>query len=254
MYQYMAPITLMTFILGGFIALALKAENTVRQEDLPSSRYSGLAEAYIGMKSDMLKYQATIQDLQITNEKLDQTVSARAPQMKVMTDQVNEARFIAGLTEVEGPGIIVTLADSKHAPAEPDQPSLVPMIESPYLIHDTDIQRVLNELKAGGAEAFAVNDQRVVVTTAIRCVGPAIQINGVPQTSPYKIQAIGEPSSLEKTLDLTGGVADGFRQTDPAMIAIQKSSELKIPAYDGATEFRYAKPVFDEASAQPQGS
>jgi uncharacterized protein YlxW (UPF0749 family) len=249
LYQIMAPITLMTFILGGCIALALKTENRVREQELPSLRYSGLAEAYVDMKRSMLDYQATISGLQNTNALLDQAVTARAPETKVLTDQVNEARFIAGLTEVKGPGIIVTLADSKHAPTEPDQPSLVPMVVSPYLIHDADIERVLNELKAGGAEAFAVNGERIIVNSAVRCVGPAIQINGVPQTSPYKIVAIGDPAGLTKTLDMSGGVADGFKETDPAMISIQQSDGLTIPAYDGATLFRYAKPVYSSASA-----
>jgi uncharacterized protein YlxW (UPF0749 family) len=248
------PIVVMTFILGAFIALALKTQNIVRSENLPSSRYSGLAEAYMGMKKEIPEYQATIQGLQHTNEQLDQAVSARAPRMKVLMDQVDQDRAFAGLTDVKGPGIIVTLSDSKQAPKETEQTVMSSMIMSNYVIHDVDIQRVLNELKAGGAEAFSVSGQRVIATTAIRCVGPAIQVNGVPLTSPYKLEVIGDPDTLAKSLTIAGGIADAFKVTDPAMISIQKSKALLIPAYAGAMDYKYAHPVYEESSASQAGA
>jgi uncharacterized protein YlxW (UPF0749 family) len=252
LFYVMAPLAVMTFVLGGFIALALKTENRVRQQDLPSSRYSGLAEAYMSMKNGILEQQATIKGLQITNEKLDQSVTARAPQLTVVADQVNEARFIAGLTEVKGPGIVVTLSDSNHAPAS-SQSSLVPMMPSDYVIHDIDIERILDELKAAGAEAFSVSGERIIANTPILCVGPAIQINGVPLTSPYEILCIGDTSKLAKALDINGGIVDEFDRTDPAMISIRKSQSLVIPAYAGATQYHYAKPVIANASKSKSG-
>ncbi len=242
MGHLLGPVTAMTFILGAFIGLALKTQNVVRSDNLHSSRYSGLAEAYVSMKRNALAYQATIKNLQNTNEQLDQTVSQGAPQIKVITDQINQARFIAGLTDVEGPGIVVTLSDSKHAPAPGMQPGMPSFVLNNYLIHDTDILRVLNELKDSGAEAFSVNNQRIVATSAVRCVGTVVQVNYIQMASPYRIKAIGDPHTLMTAMNMTGGVGDGFKVTDPAMFSVTKADKLLIPAYSGATQFRYAKP------------
>jgi uncharacterized protein YlxW (UPF0749 family) len=112
-----------------------------------------------------------------------------------------------------------------------------------FTIHDIDIQRVINELRASGAEAFSVNDQRVVATTAIRCVGAAIQVNGVPLTPPYVIRAIGDPATLAGALQLRDGIAEQLGQTDPSMISVQKANKLLLPSYNGSTMFKYCSPV-----------
>jgi uncharacterized protein YlxW (UPF0749 family) len=153
-----------------------------------------------------------------------------------------EDQFLAGLTKVEGPGIVVTLRDSAKQPPADLPNSIEDSLTSMYIVHDVDIERVLNELRAGGAEALAVNDQRVVATTSVRCVGPAIQVNGVPQTPPFRISAIGDSQSLAKVLALPRGIGDMLRSADPAMIAIEQKQKLVLPAYAGF-ESRYAKPL-----------
>ncbi len=239
------PLTIMTFILGTFIAAALKTQNIVRREMLPSSSYSGLAEAYVNYRNTMELQQKTIGSLQKQNEVLVNHVGRRSPEMKELTKQLDEYRFLAGITPVQGPGIVVTLKDSvKRPPA--DLPSQVSAdLTATFIIHDLDLQRVVNELRAAGAEAFAVNDQRVVTTTAIRCVGPAIQVNGVPLTPPYVIRAIGDPGTLSESLALPGGIAEQLRQTDPSMIQIERSTALVLPSYEGSLMFRYSHPVKD---------
>jgi uncharacterized protein YlxW (UPF0749 family) len=238
----------MTFILGSVIAAALKTQNVVRREMLPSSSFSGLAEAYIDYHNTM-SLQQTIGTLQNQNEILEKGVAGRTPETKELTDQLDQYRFLAGITPVTGPGITVTLQDSvKRPPA--NLPSQIAMdMTLSFIIHDLDIQRVVNELRASGAEAFAVNDQRVVTTTAIRCVGAAIQVNGVPLTPPYIIRAIGDSGTLYGALQLPGGIAEQLKQTDPAMISVQKSSTLLLPAYDGSIMFRYSKPVKNVSGA-----
>lgn len=238
----------MTFILGAVIAVALKTENKVRGT-LPSPRYSGLAEAYLMNSAqyaqNMLSMQKTIAGLRADNARLEQ----RGPSTRVMRSDLEDARMFAGLTAVEGPGVVVTLNDSPQRPPNGLPEALRADITANYLIHDVDIQRVVNELRAVGGEAFAVNGQRVVSTTAIRCVGPAIQVNAVPLTPPFKIQAIGSADSLSKALNMDGGVADQLKATDPSMISISEKHKIVLPAYDGATEFRYARPVSDSSAA-----
>ena len=152
--------------------------------------------------------------------------------------QLSEARFLAGLTPVQGPGVVVTLNDSKKALAGRLPPGLTP----PNLIHDTDINQVVNELKAAGVEAIAVNDQRLVAVSPIRCAGPTIFINNVPQAPPFVIKAIGDPKAMAAALNRRGSIASEIKYFDPAMVSVNEAGTLKLPEYSGVNELRYAKP------------
>ena len=161
---------------------------------------------------------------------------------------LGQARFLAGLTPVQGPGVVVTLKDGKkHLPN-----NLPPGMAPPSIIHDSDINQIVNELKAAGAEAIAVNDQRLVATSSVRTAGPTVLINFVPTAPPYVIKAIGDPKTLAAAMNLPGGVASQIKMYDPAMFSVKESGMLTLPAYSGRSEPRYAKPVASISPGQGQ--
>ena len=162
--------------------------------------------------------------------------------------QLSQARFLAGLTPVQGPGVVVTLNDSKkHLPAIP------PGMASPNIIHDSDINAVINELKAAGAEAVTVNNQRLVATSSIRCMGPTVFINGRPLMPPFAIKAIGSPKALTAVMNVPGGIAAQLRSFDPSMFSVKQIEALRLPAYSGGSEPRYAKPASFNAPPAANG-
>jgi uncharacterized protein YlxW (UPF0749 family) len=162
---------------------------------------------------------------------------------------------MAGLVAVSGPGVVVTLRDSKKAPPRPNEMSpedYIAMTRN-YIIHSEDIQAVINELRAAGAEAIAVNDQRVVATTAIRCVGPVVQVNSIPTNgSPVKIKAVGDPDMLVSAMTMASGVQDQYKVTDPTMFSIDKSKGMTLPAFAGAQPIRFAVPAQDQSAEWAQ--
>ncbi len=243
--RWVWPITAMTFILGIFIALAVKSEKLVLVRDTPASNLGGLWNAYQALKVTEGRDRLRIDELQTENGKL---MNSNSSVSTLFQKQLNEAQFLAGVTKVAGPGIIVTLRDSTKRPPTNLPGALATDLTNMYIIHDVDIQRVLNELRAGGAEALSVNDQRVVATTSVRCVGPAIQVNGVPLTPPFHIAAIGDPQSLSTTLQLPGGIGEMLKSADPAMLSVGQVPKLVLPSYAGF-QTRYAKPVQETASA-----
>ena len=171
-----------------------------------------------------------------------------AQAMRLFQDNYN-ARFLAGLTPVQGPGVVVTLNDSKKP-----LPSKLPSgFAPPNLIHDTDINQVVNELKAAGAEAISVNDQRLVATSAVRTAGPTIFVNSTAQAPPYVIKAIGDSKTLAGALNLRGGIASQFKTFDPGMIRVQEAATLVLPAYTGTDTPRYARPVGLNGQSQALG-
>ncbi|QSQ09741.1 hypothetical protein H0A61_02121 [Koleobacter methoxysyntrophicus] len=181
---------------------------------------------------------ALYEELNLLRQKMREYEEAAA-----QTDELAEAlkkelermRILAGITDVEGPGIIVLLDDSKIPHQVGENPNL-------FLIHDDDILKVVNELFAAGAEAVSINEQRLISTSEIRCVGPTISINNIKFSPPYVIKAIGNPKTLEASLKLRGGVIETLHAWGiEATIKIQEN--VLVPGYKGPIKFEYAQPA-----------
>jgi len=156
---------------------------------------------------------------------------------KVLSEQLTRAEVLAGMVDVKGQGVTVTLND-----IDKRKETAGILNANSTLIHDEDIRKVVNELFAAGAEVVAVNDSRIISTSAVRCVGPSILVNDTKMTPPYVIKAIGKADQLEAALKLNGGVIDnleiwGFE------IEIARHKELTIPKYSGKITYDVAEPV-----------
>ena len=141
----------------------------------------------------------------------------------------------AGVVALQGPGVIVTIDDSKRPSKPGENPNL-------YLIHDDDILKVINELWAAGAEAISINDQRLIASSEIRCAGPTLSVNNTRYSPPYDIRAIGDPQTLETALKMRGGVVETL-QFWGIQVTVKKQDEVIVPAYKGTFRFEFASPV-----------
>ena len=140
----------------------------------------------------------------------------------------------AALTNVKGPGVTVLIEDSTKPIQGGENPNL-------YVIHDEDILRIVNELRAGGAEAIAINDQRLIGTSEIRCSGPTITVNGKVFGAPFTVKAIGDPKTLNSALTMRGGVVDSLKHWG-IKVTIKEENELAIPAFTGTFREEHIKP------------
>jgi len=152
-----------------------------------------------------------------------------------LTEQLNQMAALSGMKDVKGEGIVVTVDDSDMAIS--DNISTESM-----LIHDTDLRAIVNELNAAGAEAISINGQRIVSSTAIRCVGPVIQVNGIKVAAPFSIKAIGNAKYLESALNIKGGLVDSF-EVYGIKINITNEKSITISKYDGKLGFSKATVV-----------
>jgi uncharacterized protein YlxW (UPF0749 family) len=233
-------ISALCFVLGILLAAAV---NTTGQLSRTGGAFERIGffnpaanrtqETATKMRSD----ESEIKKLRDRSTDLENKLAKRQDASEALNKDLQEAKFVAGLTEADGPGIQVTLTDSQRRPVDSTPNGMLVL-----LIHDEDIERVINELRAAGAEAIAVNGQRVISLTAIRCAGPVVQVNGVPTTPPVVIQAIGDPDTMFNALNMRDGVLDVMRRFDPAMAKADKMRMLHLPAYAGSTTFRYAYP------------
>lgn len=143
--------------------------------------------------------------------------------------------FLAGVTAIKGPGVVVSIEDSKKIISNSDNTNL-------YIIHDEDILKVINELKAAGAEAISLNDQRLISISEIRCAGPTISVNNTRVAAPFVIKAIGDAKNMEDAIKMRGGVAETLSVWG-IQVDIKKDNNIVIPAYKGATEFKYVTAI-----------
>lgn len=147
----------------------------------------------------------------------------------------------AGLTAVKGQGILVELNDAPESVAGDG------INDNNLVVHQQDLQGVINALWNGGAEAITLMGQRIVSTTGIKCEGNVVTLHGIPYSPPYRIEAIGDPLQLQVALD-NDRVVQAFREdaADPD-IQLGWSSEISdqvtAPAYEGLTAMEYATPI-----------
>lgn len=163
---------------------------------------------------------------------------------KILSQQLQRSELLAGLTEVQGPGIVVTVSDST-AQAPDASTTTAEML----LIHDSDLRLIVTELNAAGAEALSINGERIISTTAIRCVGPVINVNEQKMAPPYEISAIGDPKTLEAAVNMRGGLKDVFSAVG-IEVAVRTEDKLSLPRYSGLVNFKYAEPVTEESEGE----
>lgn len=194
------------------------------------------------LRAEVLKYKEKYDNLLKETEKVDEQlqqeiekVTENNSELEETEKQINDGNKMIGLTEVTGPGIIITVADSDLDPSKV-------LDSSNLLVHDSDILKIVNELKNAGAEAISINNQRVILTTPIICGGNIININGERIGSPFEIKAIGSPEALAN-LSRPYGILSNLKDRGINVSEIKKSNNITIPKYSGVLNFKYLTSV-----------
>ncbi|CAM3320819.1 Uncharacterized protein YlxW (UPF0749 family) [Stackebrandtia soli] len=154
-------------------------------------------------------------------------------------DRAQLYMYAAGLVPVRGPGVVVSLDD---APRQGDQLPAGATVDD-VVVHQQDVQAVVNALWAGGAEAMTIMGVRVVSTTAVRCVGNTLLLHGRVYSPPFVIAAIGNNEAMSNALDASRGVR-AFRSAAEAFglgYSMTGDSDISMPAFDGQVEMNDAK-------------
>lgn len=231
-----AKITMAIVVFFLSFTVTLQIKTVVKNESSQLKQYQRIEE----IQKDLIKEQERAIDLEKqllqANNDLNtyrKEAEENSTDSKAMSSEVERYKVLAGLTDVKGPGITVTLNDSdKKIDASQDASS--------YIIHDSDLRTVVNELSSAGAEAISINGERIIATTEIRCVGPTIVVNSNKYSPPYIIKAIGDPAMLEAALNIKGGIAEELRFWN-IEFSIVKSNRVEIGKYNGIVNFKYAK-------------
>ena len=193
------------------------------------------------LRAEVLKYKERyenkyeeLEKAEAELEKARQSSTENNGDLEQKEQEIQQGNKMIGLTEVTGPGVIVTLSDSKTD-------SSLALNASDLIVHDADVLSVINELKNAGAEAISINDQRLVPTSSIVCGGNIIEINGEKVGAPFEIKAIGLPEQLA-ALSRPGGYLEILKNATVG-VELKKSNNITIPKYTGVITYQYAKSV-----------
>ena len=151
----------------------------------------------------------------------------------------------AGSVPVAGPGVEVALTD---APV-PDGGIPEDRVPDDYVVHQQDVESVINALRSGGAEALTIQGERVVATTSIRCVGNVLYVGGRVYSPPFVVGAIGDPDVLLEALDRSEPVTIYRQWVDLIGLGFDVSvhDEMVAPAATASTALTYAEPLMSPA-------
>lgn len=218
-------ILFVVFLIFGMV-IAVQFKNTM------AARKTSASNKYT---VDMLKAQlASVQtETEELKKAIDENVVMKNELIKEYVSQQNDdqlekqwesIKLHTGIVSVRGPGIVISLHD---APArQPDTPL------SLLIIHDQDIKVILNDLKKAGAQAIAVNKERIVPMSEQVCAGPTIMINGNRHPVPYIIEAIGDPDELYESISTSSRIANMTEFN--IRVEITKSKEIVLPKFSSA--------------------
>jgi uncharacterized protein YlxW (UPF0749 family) len=211
---------------------------TSRGTDLRPGRYDSLADLARQESQRVTALRDQVADLRVDVEALSAGIDSEA--VKELEARADALAGPAGLSTVRGPGLTVSLDDAPEALRAAAGAQVADAI-----VHQQDIQAVVNALWAGGAEAMTLQGQRVVSTTGIKCVGNTVILHGVPYSPPYVVRAIGDPDALQRSLDDSRYIQAYLQAVDAYQLGWGVRAERRITAaaYTGTLELRHARPV-----------
>jgi uncharacterized protein YlxW (UPF0749 family) len=215
-----------------FTTSATAADGTPLRED----RRLELAELITERQERVAEAQDRLSQLGRQVDTLTEAAAGADTPVQAERDRAAEYRTAAGYSAMRGPGLTVVLDDAVRPDGiRPDGAG-----SDDLLVHQEDMQAVVNALWAGGAEAMSIMGIRVISTSAVICVGPVLLLHGRPYSPPYVITAIGDPDELRAALAQSPGVQLFREAADAYGLGYEETEEedVTVPAYDGTTSLR----------------
>ena len=227
-------------VIAGML-FATSAE-TAHGTDLRSGRRVELAQLIAAQERTVNNTTQQVTELQSEVEELERQAGSRDARVATVQKASAPLENAVGLRAVRGSGLTVSLNDAPRGPggalpsgARPDD----------VIVHQQDVQAVVNALWSGGAEAMTVMGQRLISTGAVRCVGNTLLLYGRMYSPPFQITAIGDPTRMRAALDRQPGVKLYRQAVDYFGLGydVQDEREVTLPGYNGPLRLGYAQAV-----------
>jgi uncharacterized protein YlxW (UPF0749 family) len=213
---------------------------TQQQRSELTVRYNApLLDAANSLQNEQNTLKAQLADLRAQLDQIQRGAASQSTSSRDLLARIEDLRSASGLTERTGDGVQITLDDARATTSA--QSANV----DKSICHSTDLTDIINAAWRGGAQAIAVNGERVVGSTSVYCVGSTIMVNGTLMSPPFAVSVIGSQNELLAAYDDPNELKDIKQRRDVYGLGfrVTRTSGLKVPAYAGALNVRYATPT-----------
>ncbi|MEA3346317.1 MAG: DUF881 domain-containing protein [Chloroflexota bacterium] len=207
---------LVCLLLGVLLVIQLRTQRAVRRTP------TAVRPAPVAVLSTLVEVNARLHQERATLRSQIAECQQASPQDRLtnLVEELNRLRIVNGLVEVTGPGIEVCIEGS---------------------LNPLEMQDLVNELRNAGAEAIALNGERLVVSSVIASRGKTLVVDGQSLTSPYLFQVIGNPQGMEAALTRQGGLLSQMHEG--RRITVTPKARIVLPVHTQSLQFRYAEPI-----------
>jgi uncharacterized protein YlxW (UPF0749 family) len=221
---------IVAFAAAGFLLAA--STLTANGSDIRVERPAQLRDLVQNEANKIDKLENNLIDIQSEIEEITNgTARSEIQSTQVKIEQLSP---VAGFTSMVGPGLVITLNDA------PQVDLSIPENERPdvndLLIHQEDVQSVVNALWAGGAQGVSLMGKRVIATSAVKCVGNTLLLHGKVYSPPFRIEAIGDVTKLTKSLrdDPNVAILQDYVDLFGLVYEVQRAALIELPPYEGS--------------------
>ena len=230
-------IGLVSIFLGIVIAIQFKSiQDNYIGSLVPIQKAQGLAAELKKVRAEKEELLKEISSLESKINEIEESAAKEDVLIRNIMSELDKYKMASGLKAVKGPGVVITIDDP---PAEDDFTQ-----EFSVIMYNYDLLlSLINKLNDAGAEAISINEQRIIATTEISLAGNNVNINSIPTAPPFEIKAIGNPDTLDSTVNIRFGIIEQMKKSFKLQITVQKEDEIVIPRYKEVIKYRYATPV-----------
>jgi uncharacterized protein YlxW (UPF0749 family) len=211
-------------VLGFLMVAQVRATEQVGDR-LAAERSEDLARILSELTTQSDRLQSEITDLRLTLVEFETSAEREELALRTLQRRHDDLRILTGTTPVEGDGVVLTLTDPNR------------------VLRQDQLVDTIQELRDAGAEAIAVNDVRLVASSAFTTRNERLLVDRQPIDPPYRIAAIGPPDTIAQALAIYGGAIESL-QARPGVTAVTETrADLVIPAVTEARPFIFGSPV-----------
>lgn len=223
---------LIVFLILG-IAITMQYKSTEKNKNVLALQGKSVQE----LQAQLLKEKEYSENLSkeiAVNQKKIEDYEQNVNVADIIKKDLENARILAGLSDVTGKGVVITIDDTNSVST---LQGIVPTTDG-YFVSDANLLELLNDLRAAGAEAISINEERIISTSEVRKAGSYIRINNKNTNRPFIIKAIGDPAVIEGSLKIRDGIVE-YLMLNKVDVNIKQEENIIIKKYNGIQKYNY---------------
>jgi uncharacterized protein YlxW (UPF0749 family) len=234
-FQQQLVLLLPALLFGLLVSLQWRTQ--AERSELTVRYNAPLTDAASALQTEQNALKAQLADLRARLDDIQRSAGTQTGASQELQARIDELKARGGLSERSGDGVVVQLDDSRAT-------GVAAKDLDKSICHSTDLTDIINTAWRGGADAIAVNDERIVNSSSVYCVGSTIMVNGRLMSPPFNVTVIGSQNTLLGAYDDPTQLTDIKQRRDVQGLGftVRRASAIHIPAYSGALNIRYAKP------------